>query len=235
MNKTLLLLPVLLFGTASCSQMDCVQGTGQVDQRELMVPPITGVITEGSIDVDLMHGDAQKVIAEGPSAILDIIETKVKNGVWTVRTSQCFNSSKRVVVHVTIPELGSVGVEGSGNIRSTDTFNGKDLDVHIAGSGDISLPVNYQKIKASIAGSGSITLSGTTNTFDVNVAGSGDVHAAELSSADAEVDVAGSGDVDLTAVQSLDVEVAGSGSVRYRGQPKLSTSIEGSGKVVPME
>jgi len=40
--------------------------------------------------------------------------------------------------------------------------------------------------------------------------------------------------VEVMAHDKLDVQIAGSGSVRYRGEPKLSSSVSGSGSIAKM-
>ena len=65
-------------------------------------------------------------------------------------------------------------VAGSGDIKAhggTVT----DMDVSIAGSGDVSLAGSAQSLKASIAGSGDVTVTRVTGPITKSVVGSGDV------------------------------------------------------------
>lgn len=221
----------LLF--TSCFRMDCVEGTGPAISREIHLAPITGVVTEGSINVELVQGGVQHVEAEGPVAVLDLIKTEVKGGVWKVATKDCFSSDVDVLVRITLPTLGEVGVEGSGDVRSTTPFAGERLRITVQGSGDVDLPLSYQEVDVDIQGSGDVALKGTASALNVSIAGSGGVEALELSTTRSEVEIMGSGSVSVTAIGDLHAEIMGSGSVRYRGTPQVSSEIHGSGSVTP--
>lgn len=217
----------------SCFRMDCVDGKGPAVKRELSLAPITGVVTEGSIDVELTQGSVQRVEAEGPAAVLDLIGTSVSGGVWKVTTEGCFDSDVDVVVRITLPSLGEVGVAGSGDVRSTTPFAGEKLRITIQGSGDMELPLSYQEVDVDIQGSGDVALKGTASALNVSIAGSGGVEALELSTTRSEVEIMGSGSVSVTAIGELHAEIMGSGNVRYRGTPQVSSKIHGSGSVTP--
>ncbi|MBK8341162.1 MAG: DUF2807 domain-containing protein [Flavobacteriales bacterium] len=222
--------PLLL---TACFRMDCVEGKGPAVTRELSVAPISGVVTEGSINVEITQGSVQHVEAEGPGAVLDLISTTVNGGVWKVTTDGCFDSDVDVVVRITLPSLGEVGVAGSGDVRSVAPFSGEKLRITVQGSGDVDLPLSYQDVDVDIQGSGDVALRGTASALHVSIAGSGSVEALELSTTRSEVEIMGSGNVSVTAIGELDADIMGSGSVRYRGTPQVSSEIHGSGSVIP--
>ncbi|MBV6405333.1 MAG: DUF2807 domain-containing protein [Flavobacteriales bacterium] len=231
-----LTIPLLLFLPLlhGCRNLDCVEAPGPAVSRELTLEAIKGVITEGSIDVEVVQGPVQQVRAEGPAAAMDLLNTRVKDGIWHVRTDRCFDGDVDLVVHITLPALERVGVAGSGDVRATGNFAGDRLEVTVAGSGDITMPLSARELEVSILGSGDVNLSGTAGQARVRITGSGAVNGLELSAGRAKVEIMGSGDAGLTVVDALEAEILGSGGVNYRGTPKVSTSISGSGAVVPV-
>ncbi|MBK6627680.1 MAG: DUF2807 domain-containing protein [Flavobacteriales bacterium] len=233
MRKPLLPLLIFLPLVQGCWNMNCVDAPGPVVTRDLSVAPFNGVITEGSIDVEILQGPVQQVKAEGPAAALDLLDTDVKSGVWHVRTTECFMSDVDLVVRITMPTLERVGVEGSGDVNCSGAFAGERFEVTVQGSGDITVPVSARTLKVDIQGSGDVVLSGTAGEAELIIAGSGNVEGLELSTGSADVEIMGSGDVALTAVDMLDARIMGSGNVRYRGTPKVSSTITGSGAVTP--
>ena len=117
-------------------------------------------------------------------------------------------------VYITLPMIDELSVAGAGSIiGETDFTNVDDLEVSIAGSGDI-------------------TLNGSGEDLEVSVAGSGDIDLAGFKVDDCEVSIAGSGDCEVNVSGSLEVNIAGSGDVKYKGDPdKVKSSIAGSGDV----
>ena len=236
--KTLRFLPllaVLAACNANWSGTDCVTASTEPIERELTVQPFNGVVSAGSIDVVLTRGDVQHVVASGPAELLDIISTEVKSGVWQIRTTKCYSTTRPVSIAITIPKLTSAEVEGSANITGATPFSPESIDIGIEGSGNIELQVECKDAQVEIAGSGSVTLTGTCGTLKASIAGSGDIKGVDLSCATAKVAISGSGDVELTVIQELSADINGSGDVRYRGRPTVSSDINGSGSVAPME
>jgi hypothetical protein len=220
----------------SCSSFTCVTGKGAVIKKEVSVAAFTGIDLQGSLDVKLTMGAVQSVRVEAQENLVDLLETTLVKGVWHIRTSACYRTDKPFVVHITVPGLNSVVVQGSGDVESVGIVKGKELDLEVQGSGDIQLAVDAEQVKASVQGSGTIKLSGTCNALTASVQGSGDVKAGNLVATDASATIMGSGDVTVQAMNKLDANVTGSGDVKYKGKPaQIKTEVVGSGTVVPVK
>ena len=63
------------------------------------------------------------------------------------------------------------------------------------------------------------------------VAGSGDLSTANLQARTVRIAMQGSGRADVRASERLDARVTGSGLVVYRGKPKVSRTVLGTGAV----
>jgi hypothetical protein len=72
---------------------------------------------------------------------------------------------------------------------------------------------------------------GVSESLEVSISGSGSFEGEDLESATGTVSLAGSGDAVVNVTDDLDVKVTGSGNVQYLGDPKISISSSGSGKV----
>jgi hypothetical protein len=132
---------------------------------------------------------------------------------------------------ITVKDLEGVSISGSGDINGNDEFNSDSFYADIAGSGDIAIIVSANRLESNISGSGSIHLSGLTNSYDATITGSGDVDAFELRARDSSVVITGSGNCRISVADKLRAKITGSGDVLYKGQPQISQSITGTGKV----
>lgn len=230
------LLAIALLSFIPAAKADCVKGVGEVVKKSLTVEALHGIALEGSMDVVLTQGAVQSVEVEAQANLIELLETDVKNGIWTIETKDGFTTNKPFIVHITVPMIDEVSVDGSGDVTCNGTFRSEDMRLAIAGSGNITLNFESKEASAAIAGSGDMTLTGTCTKLSVAVAGSGDVNARALKAADASVDIAGSGDVTLDASQSLEASIAGSGDVSYKGSPAhISRNVMGSGEVRSLE
>ena len=201
----------------------------------------------GSPDVEYTQstGKQVKVTLYGSDNLLDLLEVTTQNGVLQVNIKKGVNirgGERRLKVIASSPALKQVDILGSSDVTLKGNVKGTDLNLAIAGSGDIKADkLNYTNITATVNGSGDIDLKNITATNvnvnvagsgDVNVigsaqkavlkvAGSGDIEAQKLVAAHVIADVAGSGDIDCYASKQLDAKLAGSGEITYKGKPAV--------------
>ena len=228
-------LPALIVSVSfitACTPWDCEKGTGTVVKQPLTVAAFHGIVVEGSLDVRLTKADVQQVEAEGQANLISMITTEVKDGVWHIGTKKCYSTDKPFIVHIALPTLDVVSVQGSGDVKSTGTFAMDELSAEIQGSGELQLTVDAKTVHATVSGSGDIDLNGTSAILNASIAGSGNINAGGFIATHAKADVAGSGNITVQAVESLDANIAGSGDITYRGNPvKVNKNIAGSGDI----
>lgn len=171
-----------------------------------------------SADVILMQGDYQVKI-EGPAAQLDKLKIEVENNALNIGmkkdskwSNNSWKSDEAIKIYVTMPQVKALNLAGSGDIIAQDAFNGLgDLEISVAGSGDVSFKGSAKKVA-------------------ISVAGNGDVDASNLNATQCNISVAGNGDVMIGTTELLSVSIAGNGDVSYKGEPqKLEKSIKGNG------
>ena len=135
-------------------------------------------------------------------------------------------------MHVTIPSLRKIAIEGSGDVSGEDVFNTERMELEVSGSGDLLVLVEAQEVAATIRGSGDLQVEGTCNQFDGSVHGSGDIDAIDLKCVRARTEVVGSGDLSINVTEDLQATVTGSGNISYKGSPgRIDQNVTGSGTV----
>lgn len=206
----------------------------------------------------LKQGSTQKVEIEGTNEVLSKIETKVEDGKliievdWKKWSNWKWGDNEKATVYVTVKDLNSIGVSGSGDLIS-EAFSSDKMDLKVSGSGSLSIEVNATgNMDAAVSGSGSITLKGKCKDFYSNVSGSGKVSATVAVAGAASFSVSGSGRIvaegssDNTKAhisgsgkfqgsnfetKSCQVRISGSGGVEVYVKEELDASISGSGSV----
>ncbi len=211
---------------------NCVKGRGGIISRELHLDPFHSFTIPGSAKVILTQGESQKVIVEGQSNIIDLIELRITNGNWHIGYEECIEDYDELVYYITIPEIRSMGVAGSGSIETNGLITGEVLEIKIGGSGNVQVVGNFDEIHGEISGSGNITLSGVAFYEEFDIAGSGNIYSYDLIAREADIRIAGSGDAKVNVAALLEVQITGSGNVYYKGNPEIDVSIVGSGNLI---
>lgn len=230
-----LLCSFVFLGSCRFSGGKRVRGNGESATEERNFSNFSGIEVSGPYDVYISQGSNYNVRIEGDENLLEYIKVETNGDELEIGNRKGYNLRPKagIKIYVTSPRIEQLDVAGSGSIISdTKITNNTQLDINIAGSGDVSMQeIDSPEIHAEIGGSGSIKLKGRTESFFAEIAGSGEVHAFNLLSEITNVDIAGSGDAEVFASKKLDVNIVGSGDVQYKGNPELSRSKIGSGDV----
>jgi hypothetical protein len=143
-----------------------------------------------------------------------------------------------VIINITTPVLNGITIAGSSDLFIEKTFQTNEMELSIAGSGNMSLnDLQAEKVSANIAGSGDIMLAGgkSESIENFSIAGSGDIDALGFQAGEVNIEIAGSGNCKVFAVRKLNISIAGSGDVYYKGNPEINKETAGSGKVKRIE
>ena len=117
----------------------CVDGDGQIVTETLDLDEFTGINLNLPIEVILSQGDVQEVIVEGKQNIIDELELDVRNRIWDIETKDCVRNIGNMKIFITIPEITDLAIAGSGEIFGDNIFLVGDVELMIAGSGNMDL------------------------------------------------------------------------------------------------
>lgn len=196
------------------------------------------ISSTASFDIYITQGASESVKVVGPSDVINRVITEVKGGELIIRAKNgSFNwgsifNSKKVVVYVSLREINSLSISGSGDTFFKDGLHANRLDLRASGSGDITGKLNAKELNVIMSGSGDTRISGNAGTATVSCTGSGDYTANNLVTSTTRVRLTGSGDAKVNVTQRLDAQVSGSGDISYTGGAKqVSTRSTGSGDI----
>lgn len=210
--------------------------SGQSTVRETRnVSEFTGVGFGVAGDLTIKFGKEFSVVLEGDKEYLASIETVVKNGRLQISSHnfRIFNNEK-VSVYITMPELKSLGLSGSGKATVADPIKTAELILNVSGSGKILTgDLTAETLDCGISGSGDIVLQGSGEAAkgEVSISGSGNYTGENVKIKSLRVSVSGSGNCSCNVTESLSAGISGSGNVTYSGTPRLDVRASGSGHV----
>lgn len=186
-----------------------------------------------SADLYLVQGGPQKVVLEGDKDDLAKIKTKVSGNTLEIEKKKGTGRIDKVKIYVTVPKIEAVAVAGSGDVYAKGTIKNDNLELSVAGSGDMFFAkLDVSDIKLNIAGSGNMKIAGKpAENTQISIAGSGDVDTKQLQVDKISISIAGSGNVKCYATKKIKASLTGSGDVAYKGNPIINVESVGSGSV----
>jgi hypothetical protein len=225
--KTSILKSALVLLAIFCSGLVFSQ-----NKQEINVPEFSGISLGIPADLYLSQGSPQKVVIQASEDQFDKIETTVKDGVLRIKTDSYRTRFKDVKIWITIPDIESLQLSGSGTIIAETPINSEELDMRVSGSGNIKIKeLDGDEVEASISGSGNVYLAGTADEISIKISGSGSMKASGLSVDECDAKISGSGSCEIDATGELDAVISGSGRVTYFSNPEVDAVVSGSGKV----
>lgn len=234
MKKLSLLLKVGATLVLSFLLLNC----SNAQNREVRnVSGFTGVSLSVSADIYLTQASDFKVEIEGDADCLEKIETYVEGDILKIKSKDHFNfefHSKKVKFYISMPQITSLSISGSGDIFAQTAIKSDDLKIKISGSGNVKVDnLSTKNLDLSISGSGDIYMSGmdVAESASYSISGSGDIDNQGLQCKKVEIHVSGSGDVKVWAVDELNARVSGSGDIYYKGRPIVDAKTSGSGGI----
>lgn len=235
-TKSLLLSSVIgLALLTSCEGFkSCPKAKGPIEKETRQVSDFFGIEMRSSgtvyIEVDSSLS-APELEIETNRSIMEHISTKVRNGKLVIRHEPCVRKMKSLRVFIKTPQLSSIDVSGSADVKGQNMFTTERMNLNISGSGSIDLRLMANSVNADISGSGDISLIGDAETADIDINGSGDFRGLDLKLDNCFIDISGSGTSRVWVNDFISVDISGSGDVHYKGNPETDINISGSGDV----
>lgn len=182
-----------------------IVGSGVIVSQQRNPGSFTGVRIVGVAKVYVRQGSADSLRIEADDNIIGRVTSVVNQGVLTVGLTNGSYTNVTVKVYATMTTIHSLGIDGSGDIETTNS-------------------IQTDNVACSIIGAGSVTLSGAATDESVVIAGAGSIHNFGLVSSQCSASILGTGTVEVYARQRLDALISGVGSITYDGNPAVVNS-----------
>jgi hypothetical protein len=242
-----------LIALSGCAQVVIERDSGPRETVTREITEVTAVDIRTSGTMRVVAGDTPTLTITAGERVLEEITAVVQGGTLTIELPGTWLNPGPIDYELVTPALASVTVRGSADVSGDLAPAGGEVEIHVAGSGDVDLSgatadeveieiegsgnvtldgLAARSVEAEIEGSGDVGLAGTADELTVTIAGSGVFDGEDLATQEARVTVRGSGDAYVTVERSLDVRIDGSGDVVYHGDPQVRQDVNGSGDVV---
>ena len=189
----------------------------------------TGVKVSEGISVYLKKGDKESAKVEVTGTKASNVITEVSGTYLKVHMRDGNYRSVNAKVYVTYVSVEKLYASSAGNLYSSETLKGSNMEINAPSAGTIEVVVDAGRLEASASSAGDVELKGKARTVIMDASSAGEVDAYDLEADDAEVDAASGGSVKITVKTGLDAKASSGGSIRYRGNPDKSNTTSSSG------
>lgn len=200
-----------------------------VTEERTLEQPLTGARTMSPIDLVLDPDLQGKVILEGESNILELVEIRQDGkGVLEVsfKPNIGITPTKTVVVSIPVIAGGLLETSSTGSImaRNNAVVTGDSLELRVSSTGSINVTANVKTLKATDSSTGRIVLAGSAEEADIELSSTGGFDGYEFKVVDATVSVSSTGSAYVSVSGDLVGEISSVGNIVYDGNPASVTS-----------
>lgn len=167
----------------------------------------------GVYELDIQQGNSFSIRTEATEEQAKKFEVRLRGNTLILGSKESEkrwnnnNNYGSVLAVITMPRLSDLEIAGVANGKIS-AFDGGDLNVDIAGVGDI-------------------TLSGTCDHLEIDVAGVGEVDARDLKCDHVDAELGGVGELTVYASESVDASAGGVGTINVYGNPNVQSIDDG--------
>lgn len=221
--KTGILLSGLLLSVCmltSCSNIDCISGSGNQVSLNRQSEPFTWVEVSGSIDLVLKQDSVNSIRILADDNIQDEIITEVNGNKLIIDMNTGFCDAGNVTVYLSSANFE--GIEGSGSvgIQSDGKLNVQDFELDLQGASKVNLDLNAASLRTSSSGSSEIVLKGQAGIHDIDLTGAGSLDAYEFVVGRYKINSSGASHSKINVINELEVNSSGASEVEYKGKPQ---------------
>ena len=192
---------------------------------QLAVSPFNGIEINGAADVMLIQSDEQYIettIRDNDDSIYYVTDSVLK-----IKTPK-----KGLKINIYTPDIHSMKFAGAAQLETQGQFKTDSLAVNTSGASEIDLNVDVRILDINTTGASDIELAGRADKLVIEVAGASEIDADDLVARISKIEALGASKADINVTDSLTGMSAGRSKIRYSGNPVVSVSTNGGGKII---
>ena len=202
------------------------EGGESRDVRDFQAVSLQGVGT-----LVMTQGETESLTIEAEPKVLRRIETVVEDGTLSIRPERSFDTDEPITYALTFRQLNAIELAGAGRAEAQQ-LSADRLQLFVSGSGVVSIPaLTANNLEVEASGTAQIELGGAVDTQTVTIDGTGRYNAADLSSRVASVSAGGTAQAIVQVTEQLEAQASGTARIEYIGDPEVSESVSGVGRV----
>lgn len=218
---------------------DCFKSTGDIAVDYRTLATFDTIETQDNVNVYITNDTFFEVKIEAGEHLIPLIKTEVSNNKLVIKNNNKCNWVRSfkvpVNVYVTMPTLGAVYSEGTGNIKSLNALTDRTIIIKMTNSGDVDLQLDIPHLLCNLSASnGNLYLQGKADVFEVFCIGTTIVKAHELETQKTFIETSGTGDMYVTATNEVGARIKWISNIYYSGAATVAyAEYSSTGRLIP--
>ena len=198
--------------TAFSFGKDVIEGSGDMETRELSLKEFDEIDVGGAFDLEITLGDEQKVVMTIDDNLWDNLEAEVHGRTLEIGWDKSCEPDGECTVVIVVRELRAMDIHGAADVE-IEGYHGDSFIFNVSGAAELEMD-------------------GEVDKLEIHVSGAGDIDTRELKAKSVEISVSGAGNAKVFASESFEGRVSGVGNINYWGDPeRQKTKVSGLGNI----
>lgn len=208
-SKLILIVVLIVLLMSGCG------GNSNLTQESRTVSSFSAIVFKTDGTLNISQGESESLTVEAAEDLLPFIETQVENGTLNIKFKDDSKNnplkSNRIIYTLVVKDLTELEVDGKGMVSITD--------------------LKTDHFTARINGSAIVSASGKVISQEIVIAGMGHYNSPDMAS-EATTITDDYGLATIWATQTLNITLTSIGKIYYWGDPTVTKSVSGGGKVI---
>jgi len=232
---------IFFFGLifSSCQKNNCLSSGGDIIKEERVLEAFQNIETYSNFKIYLKNDTVHKIGVEAGDKLIPFIETKVENGVLTIKDlNKCdflkgYNSKK---LYISVDTLKEITINEASDLFTVDTLKVHNLKVKFLsqlGYCDLKVDAHVFQLQVWYA-SGDYKVGGYAYSAYLNTESTSFIYAESLDNTSCRINNNSMGDCYVKAGRWMYYKIRDAGNIYYSGTPDTIIVEEhsGTGKIV---
>jgi len=222
----------LSFYGCDSDDLDCLRPSTASTTATYDIDAFNSIVLSTVGDLQITDDTTFYIKAEGPQNVVDNLRFGVEETKLVIYSDACFTAEYDLHLEVGLPDLIGVALTGVGDVVSQGTWTSPSFSIVHGGIGTINALISCDSIVSEAFGTGTLTLNGVANKHYIASTSAVQFNGYGLETALTDILSNGQKNSYIKADQALRVVINGIGDVYYRGQPIITSEINGMGQLI---
>jgi hypothetical protein len=183
--------------------------------------------------IEVRKGTAFQVEVRGNRRDIDDLGLNVRNNTLEIQYDRNRQRNRRydMFITVTMPTVRAVSFSGASRSTITGFTDLRELSIGLSGASRSTALVNATSLSADLSGASDLVVTGTGNQLSGSLSGASKMEAYDFPVNQADLDLSGASTARIRVNDALTVKASGGSTVRYKGTPRVNSSVSGASSI----
>lgn len=180
----------------------------------------TKINARGGFEIEVVKGSGSSYDIIGNEEEVNSVKISISGNTIYISPAKKNTRNLNPTIRLTMSELDGIDLSGACEVRSDDTFPGKNFELETSGASTIKIGLSVDKLTANISGASEIKFFGDAKNVDMECSGASDLDWDNFKITDADVNCSGASEITMNVTNSLNGTLSGASDFAYVTKPQ---------------